>query len=57
MDSEIPHHLALVMVHSLMIDGGDPKLKNDVLQHLLGTCGFVKVFNENHSKIINEFLF
>lgn len=41
MDSEIPHHLALVMVHSLMIDGGDPKLKNDVLQHLLGMCGFI----------------
>ncbi|XP_026813105.1 protein HGH1 homolog [Rhopalosiphum maidis] len=35
MGSEIPHHLTLVMVHSLMIDRGDPKFKNDVLQHLL----------------------
>ncbi|XP_060865155.1 protein HGH1 homolog [Metopolophium dirhodum] len=35
MDSEIPHHLLLVMVHSLVVDGGDPKLKSDILQHLL----------------------
>ncbi|XP_015363177.1 PREDICTED: protein HGH1 homolog [Diuraphis noxia] len=35
MDSEIPHHLLLVMVHSLTVDGGDPKLKSDVLQYLL----------------------
>jgi len=40
MDSEIPHHLLLVMVHSLVVDGGDPKLKSDILQHLLGMFGF-----------------
>jgi len=44
MDSEIPHHLLLVMVHSLEVDGGDPKLKSDILQHLLGMFGFYLSF-------------
>jgi len=57
MGSEIPHHLTLVMVHSLMIDRGDPKFKNDVLQHLLGMCGFVWVFDQNRSKSFKRFFF
>lgn len=36
MDLEIPDHLTQVMVHSLVVDGGDQKLKSDVLQYLLG---------------------
>jgi len=43
MDLEIPHHLLLVMVHSLTVDGGDPKLKSDFLQYLLCKYGFISV--------------
>lgn len=58
MDSEIPHHLLLVMVHSLVADGGDPKLKNDILQHLLGMFGFLFEFlNKICFKNFNGFFF
>lgn len=40
MGSEIPNHLLLVMIRSLTLDG-DPELKKDVLQHLLGMFIFV----------------
>lgn len=38
MGSEIPSYLLPVMVRTLMLNDGDPKLKNNVLQHLLSKC-------------------
>lgn len=58
MDSEIPHNLLHVMVHSLVADGDDPKLKSDILQHLLGMFGFLFEFlNKICFKSFNRFFF
>lgn len=44
---ESPDRLLLVMIRSLSLDGGDPELKADILEHLLGRYPVLEFKNIN----------